>query len=438
MLALNQLTFARNDCNIFSPVSFTLKAGELLQITGANGSGKSTLLRLIAGLIEPTEGRLEIHADFNYIGHSNAHQGSLTARENLQVAAAFLGITLTNDAQIQILKQAGIEHLIDTQVKYFSAGQARRLALARLLIQPSTLWLLDEPTAGLDISAQRWFEEILATHLSRGGMAVVVTHQVMDHFKNSTSITLTQCDNNANTTPYLPAIVTEKKMDDTKNASILTLAYYEILATYREAHAWLTPLLFFVMAATLFPLAVGANIPLLHTIAPSMIWVIALLAILLSTDTIFRTDIASGRLDFVLSHKNILSDFVISKILCHWITHALPLVLLSPIIGGLFGLSLSEMGILTFSVFTGTFILSLIGSLGAAIVAGIRGHGLLLPILIMPFYIPVLIFGTNMVLAYSQQQPISAYIAILIALTLLSATFTPLFTQLALKTGVNQ
>lgn len=216
------------------------------------------------------------------------------------------------------------------------------------------------------------------------------------------------------------------------------IIHYEIRTTFRQAFSWLTPLLFFVMAVTLFPLAVGPDDALLKKIAPGIIWVAALLAILLSISNLFRSDAEEGYLDLMLLSPYPLTLLVLCKIMTHWLTHCLPLILISPLLGFLLHLSPYEDYVLIISLLLGTPVLTLLGAIGAALMVGIRNHGLLLPILIMPLYIPVLIFGTGMLAAASIQQPIMGYLAILAALMLLSMAFAPFLTSIALRIGVNQ
>ncbi len=216
------------------------------------------------------------------------------------------------------------------------------------------------------------------------------------------------------------------------------IIHYEIRTILRQAHSWATPLLFFIMVVTLFPLALGPDEPLLQKIAPAVIWVAALLAVLLSIGNLFQQDAKEGHLDLILLSPHPLTLLVLCKILSHWLTHCLPLILISPILGFLLHLSPYENYALIVSLLLGTPILTLLGAIGAALIVGIRGHGLLLPILIMPLYIPVLIFGTGALMAASAQQPITAYFAIMTALMLLSFAFAPLLTGIALRIGVNQ
>ncbi len=213
---------------------------------------------------------------------------------------------------------------------------------------------------------------------------------------------------------------------------------YEIRTTLRQAYSCLTPLLFFVIVVTLFPLAVGPDQALLEKIAPGIIWVAALLAILLSIGNLFRTDAEEGYLDLMLLSSHPLTWLVICKVISHWLTHCLPLILISPVLGFLLHLPAHEEYALIVSLLLGTPVLTLFGAIGAALTVGIRNHGLLLPILIMPLYIPVLIFGTETITAAALLQPLMGYFAMMAALMLLCFAFTPLLTAIALRIGVNQ
>lgn len=213
---------------------------------------------------------------------------------------------------------------------------------------------------------------------------------------------------------------------------------YEIQMTMRQAFSWLTPLLFFVIVVCLFPLALGPDKALLNKVAPGIIWVAALLAILISIGNLFRSDAQEGSLDLLLLSPHPLTLLVLCKIVSHWITHCLPLILISPLLGILLELQPQEEIALIITLLLGTPVLSLLGAIGAALTIGIRTHGLLLPILIMPLYIPVLIFGTGTIMAVGLHQPVNAYYAILTAIMLLSLGFAPLLTAVALRIGVNQ
>jgi heme exporter protein B len=220
--------------------------------------------------------------------------------------------------------------------------------------------------------------------------------------------------------------------------TFLTIIKHEVLLTWRSAHAWLTPLLFFGMVVCLFPLTLGPDADILKKMAPGMIWIAAVLATLLSIENIFRADAEAGFLDLLLLSPQPLTFLLLAKIVSHWLVYGLPLVMLSPILGMLLQLSPDACLTLFFSLLLGTPVLSMMGAIGAALTVNLRQQSLLLPVLILPLYIPVLIFGTQAVMSASSNLPVSADLALMAALSLLSVAFAPLFTSLALRTGANQ
>lgn len=218
----------------------------------------------------------------------------------------------------------------------------------------------------------------------------------------------------------------------------LVLLRYEITTLLRNAEACLTPLLFFVIVTCLFPLALGNDNELLKTIAPGIIWVTALLAMLMSVDSIFRRDAEEGYLDCILLSPQPTTLFVLAKVTSHWLIYGLPLVLISPLLSLMLHINAHVEWVLFITLLLGTPVLSLLGAIGAALLVGVRSHSLMLPILIMPLYIPVLIFGTGTAIAANMNLAINGYVAILGALILISLAFAPILTALALRTGVNQ
>ncbi len=183
MLTADGLAAFRGERLVFRDLDFTLQAGEALVLAGPNGSGKSTLLRLLAGLVRPAAGRLlwqndDALADLAaqaervaYVGHQDAVKPGLTASENLRFAAALTGRPIPD-----ALSALGLDQLADLPVRMLSAGQKRRLALSRLALTDAPLWLLDEPTTGLDTASIARFGALLAAHRDRGGMVVAATH----------------------------------------------------------------------------------------------------------------------------------------------------------------------------------------------------------------------------------------------------------------------
>ncbi len=170
---------------VFEELEFALDAGDALLLRGPNGSGKSSLLRLLAGLLPPAAGELrwqgrpvatrdpDHRARLHFVGHLDAGKPNLTVRENLAFLAGLAGLGKLPE---RALEGFGLAALAEVPVRYLSAGQKRRLALARLEIAPRPLWLLDEPAVGLDATNRQRLERLIATHLSRGGLCVVATH----------------------------------------------------------------------------------------------------------------------------------------------------------------------------------------------------------------------------------------------------------------------
>lgn len=181
------MTCVRGGRTVFSRLSFRIAAGEALVLLGRNGAGKSSLLRLIAGLLRPAAGtivlngsdaELSVGEQAHYLGHQDALKPSLSVRENLAFWASFLAGTKAGgaDAVADALAAVGLDDLAELPAGYLSAGQRRRLSLARLLAVPRPLWLLDEPTAALDAGAQARLAELMQDHLTAGGLILVATH----------------------------------------------------------------------------------------------------------------------------------------------------------------------------------------------------------------------------------------------------------------------
>ncbi len=184
-LAGRGLECVRGERTVFSGLDFAAPAGGALVLRGPNGSGKSSLLRLIAGLLKPAAGTIAWngepvdddpeahHARLRYVGHLDAVKPALTVAENLAFWAGLHGGGLGSDAALDRL---GLGHLADVPAQLLSAGQRRRLALARIVAAPAPLWLLDEPTVTLDEDAVGVVEALIAAHRADGGLVVVATH----------------------------------------------------------------------------------------------------------------------------------------------------------------------------------------------------------------------------------------------------------------------
>ena len=204
------------------------------------------------------------------------------------------------------------------------------------------------------------------------------------------------------------------------------------LAMRRQADI-VSVLFFFIIVASLFPLGIGPEPQLLKKLAPGVLWVSALLAAMLSLQRMFASDYADGSLEQMLLSSTPLALLVAAKALSHFLLSGLPLVLVAPVLGLQFGLDGPALGILMLSLLLGTPTLSLIGSIGASLTLGVRGAGVLLSLLILPLYIPVLIFGAGAVEAYASGLGPGGHLSLLAALLVLALFFAPLATTAALK-----
>jgi heme exporter protein A len=183
VLTAEDVAVFRGERLVFRDFSFAVPAGGALVLSGPNGSGKSTLLRLLAGLVRPAAGRVlwdgaDAFSDIAahgrrvaYLGHQDAVKPGLTVTENLRFAAAISGRSVT-----AALASLGLEPLADLPARMLSAGQKRRLALSRLMLSNAPLWLLDEPTLGLDTTSIERFGGLIAVHRTGGGLVVAATH----------------------------------------------------------------------------------------------------------------------------------------------------------------------------------------------------------------------------------------------------------------------
>jgi heme exporter protein A len=189
MLEVVNLECQRGDRRLFTDLSFSLEKGELLHLHGHNGSGKTTLLRTICGLIQPTEGevrwdgtdirelREEFSRDLVYVGHKNGIKDDLSGLENLRISCALDGAPISAEQAWDALERMGLRGHEDLPTKVLSQGQKRRVSLARLLVNRSRIWILDEPFTALDKAAVGMLQSVISGHVQQGGMVILTTHQ---------------------------------------------------------------------------------------------------------------------------------------------------------------------------------------------------------------------------------------------------------------------
>ncbi len=190
-LTAENLTIERGGRVIVRDLSFAVGSGEALILSGPNGAGKTTLLRTIAGFLQPAAGTLHLEGGepgavtsehCHWVGHLNAVKGSLTVAENARFWVAYSATANVGPSHgiTEALRRFDLAPLADVPARILSAGQTRRLALARLMLTPKPIWLLDEPTVSLDAPSQRLLTEVIDTHTSAGGIVIAATHIPLD------------------------------------------------------------------------------------------------------------------------------------------------------------------------------------------------------------------------------------------------------------------
>jgi len=179
----------RGERRLFRGLSFSASSGDLVELRGANGSGKTSLLRILCGLAQPAEGEVrwegenirslgeEYFGSLAYVAHQNGVKDELTAVENLRIASGVAGISLGERPALEILARIGLAKEAYLPTRFLSAGQRRRVALARLLAIKAKLWILDEVLTSLDTAATELSARFIGEHLNGGGMAIIATHQ---------------------------------------------------------------------------------------------------------------------------------------------------------------------------------------------------------------------------------------------------------------------
>jgi heme exporter protein B len=207
----------------------------------------------------------------------------------------------------------------------------------------------------------------------------------------------------------------------------------DLLLAFRRRSDVLTTLFFFIIVVSLFPLGVGPEQALLRSMAPGILWVAALLASMLALGRLFALDFADGTLEQMLLSAEPLTVIVIGKVVAHWLVSGLPLVVLAPLLALQFDLPLDSVAVLSLSLLIGTPSLSLIGSIGAALTLGVRGGGVLVSLLVLPLYVPILIFGAGAVGAQASGLGSAAHLLLLGGVLAGAAALSPWATASALR-----
>jgi len=217
----------------------------------------------------------------------------------------------------------------------------------------------------------------------------------------------------------------------------LSILKRDLVLAFRHRAELMNPLLFYILVVVLFPLGIGTEQKILASIAPAIVWIAALLSALLSLDHIFRSDMEDGSLEQMIISTQPTSLIVLAKITAHWVTTGLLITLTGPLLGLFLGLPAATVKVLLVTLVIGTPILSAIGSIGVALTVGLRRGGIILSLLVLPLYVPVLIFASQTVSAADAGATVTASISMLAALLMLAVGLSPWATSAALRMTVS-
>ncbi|MBT2971516.1 MAG: heme exporter protein CcmB [gamma proteobacterium symbiont of Ctena orbiculata] len=211
----------------------------------------------------------------------------------------------------------------------------------------------------------------------------------------------------------------------------------DLVLAYRRRAELVNPMLFFVLVTAMFPLGIGNDTKLIEAVGPGVIWVAALLAALLSLDSMFRSDYDDGSLEQFMLSAHPVSILVLAKILAHWLVTGLPLFIVAPLLAVLLNIPASAIPTLMLTLILGTPVLSLIGSVGVALTVGLRRGGVILSLLVLPLFVPVLIFATDAVKTAIVGIPTTAQLSILSAMLVGSLVLAPMATAASLRISLS-
>jgi heme exporter protein B len=448
-IEVDALGSRRSGRRVFEGVSFALGAGQALVVTGRNGAGKSTLLAILAGSLNADQGTVALSGAgertlpecLHFVGHRDGLKGALTARENLIFACDLLGDPGLSPEDA--LDAVGLAHAAALPVAYLSAGQRRRVALARLLVARRSVWLLDEPTAALDAPAQERLLALMRGHLASGGLLIAATHAPLDlpganelRLDRESSSVQAQAKRSDPGEGRVTAPKARKPVDAGGWRAFRALVARDLKLAARIGGSGGLGLVFFLMLVTLVPFALGPDLNLLSRIGPAILWLAAVLATLIGLDRLFQADEEDGSLDLLRAVPAPLEVLVLAKVVAHWLTTGLPLAVASPLFGLLVALTPTAMAGTAVTLLVGTPALTFVGAIGAALTASIRRGGLILALLVLPLMIPTLIFGVSAANAATGGTiPFATPLLVLGALSLIAGVVSTFATAAALRHG---
>ena len=461
LIEVRGLTCERGERTLFTGMSFTVAPGSLVRIAGSNGAGKTTLLRLLTGLMRPAEGEIfwrgepilkaaqDFWRELCYIGHRNGVKDDLSVMENVLINARIASLSCTPEAARAALAAVGLSDYEDVPAGQLSQGQRRRVALARLWLSESVpLWILDEPFTALDVKGVARLADLVSKHVAEGGVVMLVTHQEVPvdpkHLfvieperwapkRRSAAGTCGGGEGDGASCRSRKRCQGLKRGDAKMFNLFMTILKRDLTLSLRRKSDLAQVIFFFAVVVTLVPLGVGAETNILRSIAPGVVWVAALLAALLSLPRMFATDHEDGTLEQMLVAAEPVPVIVVAKVAAHWIVTGVPMTIFATIFGVMFDLELDVTLVMVASLLIGTPVLSLVGAVGAALTLGLRAGGVLTSLLVLPLYIPVLIFGSGAATAAAMSLSPASHFMIVGGLSLFALALAPFAVAAALR-----
>ncbi len=431
ILSADAIACRRGSKDVLRGVTFALSSGQIMAVTGPNGSGKSTLLRLLAGLNDPADGTLtlddrpfESRDIAHWIGPDTPLKPTLTVQENLSFWMAMQGDRPHEDSILKALHRFEIAHLADRRAQTLSSGQKRRAIMARLFLSPRPLWLLDEPESALDAQGREDLMTALHEHCGNKGAAIIATHQP-ELWQPTFTLTLQKNTPATGFTRLPPSDTPQTRLPPrSRIAPVLaaTIAHDLNLARRGKADC-LQPLMLFLLVILLFPLSLGPDAATLSPVAGGLIMMAAFFASLLPLEKIFSDDAADSTIETLMTTNAPLPVYCAGRMLAHWLTGGLPLVLAAPLAGVMLGAGIGDCARLALVMLPVTLLFTMIGSAVSALVLSARRGAMLLALLTAPLYIPVLIFGAGAMAGAEMPLPL------LFAMTAILLPVSPLVTS---------
>lgn len=434
-VVLDAVPLYRGRLALAESVGFTVPAGRFVELQGANGAGKSTLLRVLAGVQPLTGGRMAVTGPVAFFAAPFGLRRELTVVEQLRLSVSVYGIELGLVDCKPLLADVGLAHKALELTSRLSQGQRARLGLCILRASQARVWLMDEPVNALDSEGIALLGRLLQAHLAAGGVAVVATHQSLPGliaglsacFEGVVRIGGGQAVFEAGSAsgrgketglshPARPAV----------GLGWVLQREWRLFSAAPRAAVW--PAVFHAMVLCLFPIGLGADVNLLVRVAAGLFWVSCLLACVLSAAPAFESDYNEGVLSQLVAAGVPLPALSLGKTLVAWLTQGGALALVSGVLALQYRLPAVEVGFLIISLALGTGVLVHLSAFFGAMTLMARQSSMLVYLLALPLFVPVLVFGTSVLIAVQGGQDPFWPMAVLGGLSVLSCLALPWLT----------